>query len=270
MQYTDERKYITVAAEPFSPPGASGTQLATGRRGHSDDMQHTAVSSVLLVDDHALMREGLRQLLTLEPDIQVVGDAVDGIDALQKIRQLRPDVVLMDIHLPIADGLVVTQHIVQEFPEIAVLILTMYQQNQHVLQAMKSGAKGYLLKTSSVHQVAEAISTVRAGGVFVAPEMAGMIVGEYRRLSTSLSGNEGVELLHAKEVEIVRYVKPSLPGVFKRECRRHIRQTCRPCRYPRPSFSTELASRWARQSRRKRGDRHSRSLYSAEDDCTPA
>jgi DNA-binding NarL/FixJ family response regulator len=206
VQYTDERKYITVAAEPISPPGASGPQVATERGGRIDDMKHTDVISVLLVDDHALMREGLRQLLTLESDIQVVGDAVDGIDALQKIRQLRPDVVLMDIHMPMVDGLVVTQRVVQEFPEIAVLILTMHQQSQHVLQAMKNGAKGYLLKTSSVHQVAEAIRTVRAGGVFVAPEMAGMIVGEYRRLSTSLNGNEGLDILHAKEVEIVRYV----------------------------------------------------------------
>jgi DNA-binding NarL/FixJ family response regulator len=206
MHYTDERKYTTLAAEPFSPSGASSTRIAPERGGCIDDTKHTDVISVLLVDDHALMREGLRQLLTLEHDIQVVGDAVEGIDALQKIRQLRPEVVLMDIHMPVVDGLAVTQHVVQEFPEIAVLILTMYQQSQHVLQAMKNGAKGYLLKTASVQQVAEAIRTVRAGGVFVAPETAGMIVGEYRRLSTSLSGNQGLDVLHAKEVEIVRYV----------------------------------------------------------------
>ena len=206
MQSTDEIKYITVAAAPSSSPGASGVRTATERGGGTDAIQHTDVVSVLLVDDHALMREGLRQLLTLERDIQIVGDAVDGVDALQKIRQLRPDVVLMDIHMPVVDGIAVTQHVAQEFPEIAVLILTMYQQSQHVLQAMKNGAKGYLLKTASVQQVTEAIRTVRAGGVFVAPETAGMIVGEYRRLSTSLSGNQGVDDLQAKEVEIVRYV----------------------------------------------------------------
>ncbi len=208
MQYTDERKYITVATEPFSllDSRETGPQVATESGRHIDDMKHTDVISVLLVDDHALIREGLHQLLTLEQDMQVVGEAVDGIDALQKIRQLRPNVVLMDIHMPVIDGMVVTQQVVQEFPEIEVLILTMYQQSQHILQAMKNGAKGYLLKTASVHQVAEAIRTVRAGGIFVAPEMTGMIVGEYRRLSMSLAGNQDIETLQAKEIEIVRYV----------------------------------------------------------------
>src|SRR6266498_4871134 len=97
---------------------------------HAPSTQPTTLISVLLVDDHALMREGLRQLFTLEEDLQVVGEAVDGIDALQKIRQLRPDVVLMDIHMPVVNGIVVTQQVAQEFPEIAVLMLTMHQQSQ--------------------------------------------------------------------------------------------------------------------------------------------
>ena len=108
--------------------------------------------------------------------------------------------------MPVIDGLKVTQRIALEFPEIAVLILTMHQQNQHVLQAMKNGARGYLLKTSSAQQVAKAIRAVRAGGVFVEPEMAGMIVGEYRRLSTSLVDNENLAALSVREVEIMRHV----------------------------------------------------------------
>ena len=216
MQYTnvDDREYTTVATELFPPtttiPIAQemsiDASVVTDGSKSIDNMKHTDVIGVLLVDDHALMREGLRQLFTLEEDIQVVGEAVDGIDALQKIRQLRPDVVLMDIRMPVVNGIVVTQQVAQEFPEIAVLMLTMHQQSQQILQAMKSGARGYLLKTASAHEVAEAIRTVHSSGVFVPPEMTGLIIKEYRRLSEVSSDLQSIEMLQAKEVEIVRYV----------------------------------------------------------------
>ncbi|MBV9259066.1 MAG: response regulator transcription factor [Ktedonobacteraceae bacterium] len=189
-----------------TPEKSKDIRTVEGYDKHIEDKKHTDVISVLLVDDHMLMREGLRQLFSLEQDIRVIGEAVDGVEALQKIRQMRPDVVLMDIHMPGVDGITVTQQVVQEFPEIAVIILSMQQQNQQVLQAVKSGARGYLLKTASVHEVAEAIRTVRAGSVFVAPEMTDMIVKEYRRLSEGAPGQQNIETLQAKEVEIVRYV----------------------------------------------------------------
>jgi len=207
-----DRKY---AATGFSSPTTAisdtkekseGAHVVAGNHKHIEATKRTEVISVLLVDDHLLMREGLRQLFSLEEDIRVIGEAVDGIEALQKVRQLRPDVVLMDIHMPGVDGITVTQQVVREFPEIAVIILSMQQQNQQVLQAVKSGARGYLLKTASVHEVAEAIRVVRAGSVFVAPEMTDMIVKEYRRLSEGAHGQQNIETLQAKEVEIVRYV----------------------------------------------------------------
>jgi DNA-binding NarL/FixJ family response regulator len=216
VQYTnvDEKKYTIVATGPFSPSAILPLTANTHEEKSimEDDgktcntTRPTAHIRVLLVDDHALMREGLRQLFTLEHDIQVVGEAVDGIDALEKIRRLHPDVVLMDIHMPVVDGIVVTRQVVQEFPEIAILMLTMHQQSEQILQAMKSGARGYLLKTASLHEVAEAIRTVHAGGVSVPPEMTGIIVKEYRRLSESSSVHQSIEMLQAKEVEIIRYV----------------------------------------------------------------
>lgn len=208
----DDRKYT---AASFSSPTTAisnmrekseGTYTVANFDKRIEDTKHTDMIGVLLVDDHMLMREGLRQLFALEQDIRVIGEAIDGIEALQKIRQLRPDVVLMDIHMPGMDGITVTQQVVREFPEIAVIILSMQQQNQQVLQAMKSGARGYLLKTTSVRVVAEAIRMVRAGSVFVAPEMTDMIVQEYRRLSEGVPGRQNIETLQAKEVEIVRYV----------------------------------------------------------------
>jgi DNA-binding NarL/FixJ family response regulator len=208
----NDRNHTT--ADFFSPTTIVSTTREKSEEAHTganfdkriEDTKHTDLISVLLVDDHMLMREGLRQLFALEKDIRVIGEAVDGIEALQKIRQLRPDVVLMDVYMPGMDGITVTQQVVQEFPEIAVIILSMQQQHQQVLQAVKSGAKGYLLKTTSVHDVAEAIRVVRSGGVFVVPEMTDMIVKEYRRLSEGVPGQRNIETLQTKEVEIVRYV----------------------------------------------------------------
>src|SRR6185312_11714773 len=93
----------------------------------------TATISILLVDDHALMREGLRQLLSLEADLRVVDEAMNGFEAIQKVRREQPDVVLMDISMPGVDGIAVIQQIVHEFPAVAVIMLTMHRQDQQVL-----------------------------------------------------------------------------------------------------------------------------------------
>ena len=166
----------------------------------------TKLISILLADDHALIREGLRQLFALEQDIHIAGEAVNGLEALQKTRQLRPDVVLMDIHMPIVDGIAVTRQIAHEFPSIAVIILTVFRQNQQVLQAMKNGAKGYLLKNTSGHEVSQAIRTVHAGGMLIEPELTSTIISEFRRLSDSSTGNQRLDLLTEKEIEILRHV----------------------------------------------------------------
>jgi len=174
-----------------------------------DEQQKTAVVSVLLVDDHALMREGLRQLLELEEDIRVVGEAVDGFDALQQIRRLHPlspDVILMDIRMPMLDGIAVTRQISHEFPTIAVIILTMFRDQQQVLLAMKNGAKGYLLKNASSQEVAQAIRTVHGGGMYIEPDMTGALVHEFRRLSNANASGQSLDALSEKEVVILRYV----------------------------------------------------------------
>ena len=135
--------------------------LDTGHMGNDDVMQGTratALIDVLLVDDHALMREGLRQLLTLEQDIRIVGEAINGFDALAKVRQLRPAIVLLDIRMPLIDGLAVTRQIAHEFPATSVIMLTMYRTQQQMLQAMKNGARGYLLKSASSQEVAQVYS----------------------------------------------------------------------------------------------------------------
>jgi len=150
------------------------------------------------------MREGLRQLLELEQDIRVVGEAVDGFEALDKIRQLRPEVVLMDISMPIVDGITLTQQITHEFPSVAVIMLTMYRQHEQMLQAMRNGARGYLLKSASSREVAQTIRKVHEGGVHIEPELTGAVVSEFRRLSGATA--IGRHTLSKKEIEIIRYV----------------------------------------------------------------
>ena len=166
--------------------------------------------SILLVDDHALMREGLRQLLSLEADLCVLDEAVNGFEAVQKVRQLRPDVVLMDISMPVVDGIAVTRQITREFPSIAVMMLTMHHQDQQVLQAIKNGARGYLLKTASSQELARAIRGVHAGHVLIEPELTGTIISEFRRLSQLDAQSSPLADLVEKEIDILRCVAMGL------------------------------------------------------------
>ena len=178
------------------------------------------VIRVLLVDDHVLMREGLIQLLSLEADLQVVGEASDGFEALEKIALERPDIVLLDIHLPIVDGIAVVRQITHQFPEVATLMLTMYRQNQRIVDAMRNGARGYLLKSASIHEVTQAIRSVHAGGMVVSPSLTGAIVNELRRLpDQNESHGQTIAQLSEKEIEIIRYLAS---GLSNKEIAEHL------------------------------------------------
>ncbi|GCE18840.1 response regulator [Dictyobacter kobayashii] len=210
----DHRLHTTVATESvtLSPPLSTnneGQHLATGvadRRSVAESPPTTQVR-VLIVDDHALIREGLSQLFSLEDDIQVVGEAVDGFSALEKIRQVHPDVVLMDINLPVVDGIAITRQVTQQFPTVAVIMLTMHRQNQQIVEAMRNGARGYLLKSATARDVAQAIRTVHAGGVAISPSLTGVLVNELRRQpETAPATGQHIAQLSEKEVEIIRYL----------------------------------------------------------------
>ncbi len=165
---------------------------------------------LMLADDHGLFRELLGRVLELETDIVVVGEAINGLDAVAKARQFKPDVILMDINMPIIDGLAATRQITEELPQTAVIVLTMYRHNHQVLQAMRAGARGYLLKNSQAQEVLAAIRTVYNGGVLIEPEVAGTVVTEYRRLSQSVEPASGINMLTDREIEIIRYVAAGL------------------------------------------------------------
>lgn len=140
---------------------------------------------VLVVDDHALFREGLVSLLNAQADIQVIGEANDGLEALVLARTLRPDVVLMDINMPGTDGIEATRLIKRELPETYVLILTVRDDDEKLFQAIKSGAQGYLLKTIRAQELIDMLHAAQRGEPTISPPLANRILNEFRRLAPS-------------------------------------------------------------------------------------
>lgn len=165
---------------------------------------------VLVADDHSLFRQGLRQLLEMEPDIEVVGEAKDGLDVQVKTRECSPDIILMDINMPVTDGVVATKRILSENPNVGIIILTMYRQDQHVFEAIRAGARGYLLKDALAEDVVKAIRTVKHGESLIDPEMATKLLKEFRRLADRVEPEAGLSDLTPREIEILRLVAAGL------------------------------------------------------------
>ncbi|MFC1935807.1 response regulator [Chloroflexota bacterium] len=134
---------------------------------------------VLVVDDHAIMRQGVSALLAMQDDIEVVGEASDGREAISKADQLKPDVVLMDIVLPLMDGLEATRRIHRMNPKIRVLILTQYDTREYVLSSVKAGAAGCVPKKALASELVSAIMAVHQGDSFLHPSAAKWLMGEY-------------------------------------------------------------------------------------------
>jgi len=159
---------------------------------------------VLIVDDHALVREGLRSLLSLAPDIEVVGEAKNGREALKRVRDLRPDVVLMDIVMPMMGGLEATRRISRDFPETKVLVLTQYDSEDYVIPIIEAGAVGFVTKMSSFSDLVIAVRTVWEGGAYLSPSAAAVLVEERRRRNTEQAKGNSYDSLTQREREILK------------------------------------------------------------------
>ncbi|WP_051914365.1 response regulator [Thermorudis peleae] len=140
------------------------------------------VIRVLIADDHDLFREGLRQLIETDDHIAVVGEAANGQEAIEQVKALRPDVVLMDISMPGLDGIRATEYIAQHFPNTHVIMLTMYQDDEYVIHAIRAGAKSYLVKSTKAEELLRAIHVAAEGGSAIDPALAPVLMREYQRL----------------------------------------------------------------------------------------
>jgi DNA-binding NarL/FixJ family response regulator len=134
---------------------------------------------ILLVDDHRLMRYGLRSLISHTPDMEIVAEAENGRVAVELARELSPDVIIMDIEMPDLNGIEATRHIVTESPEIKVIVLSMHSDRQVIAEMLKAGAKAYLLKDSEPDELVKAIQTVVANKTYLCPEIADVVAKSY-------------------------------------------------------------------------------------------
>lgn len=147
-------------------------------------------AKILLCDDHELMREGMASLLSAQPDMRVVGQAADGLEALTLSRDLHPDLIIMDINMPVCDGLEATRLIRQAQPESRIVIMTVHDEDEKLFEAVKSGATGYLLKDTASSQFLEAIRSALNGEAPLPPRLASRLLDEFARLSKSARGGE--------------------------------------------------------------------------------
>ncbi|MFF9604543.1 response regulator [Streptomyces sp. NPDC014684] len=137
---------------------------------------------VLVADDQQMVRQGFTVLLDTKPGIEVVGQAVHGLDAIAKVRELAPDVVLMDIRMPELGGIEATRRITADHPDVRVLVLTTFDLDEYVYEALRAGASGFLLKDASADQLAEAVRVVAAGDALLAPGVTRRLIAEFTRL----------------------------------------------------------------------------------------
>jgi DNA-binding NarL/FixJ family response regulator len=155
----------------------------------------------LLADDHRMFRQGLRELIERKTQFEVVGEASTGREALAEVERLRPDIVLLDIQMPELDGVAVARQLAQHHPAIKIVMLTMYQQDQHLLEAIKAGARGYLLKDADADELLAVLERVARGEAALDPALTGRVFDAVRRGEV---GQTGVDSLTEREREIVQ------------------------------------------------------------------
>jgi two-component system response regulator NreC len=162
--------------------------------------------SVLLADDHRILREGIRSLLEKTPDIEVVGEALEGGDAVAKVQQLSPDVVLMDITMPGLNGLEATRQIKALRPLTKVLVLTMHENNQYISQFLRSGASGYVLKDTAASELVGAIRAVHQGDAYLYPSIARKLLEEYLLKVQTGEERDSYDGLTEREQEVLKLI----------------------------------------------------------------
>ncbi len=175
---------------------------------------------VLLAEDHTIVRQGLIALLRAEPDMEVVGEASDGVEAIEMAKKIIPDVVLMDIGMRNLNGLEATRKIKKLFPHMKVLVLTMYDNEEWIFQILRAGASGYLIKDSAMTDLTSAIRAIHQGDSYLSPSISKKVIDEYIR-KAEMGEKTGMEdLLSKREREILQLIAEghSAPKIASRLC----------------------------------------------------
>ncbi|MFN2230060.1 MAG: response regulator [Anaerolineae bacterium] len=174
--------------------------------------EHTDEIQVLIADDHAIVREGLRWLISTEPGMVLVGEAADGIEAVAQARALDPDVILLDLEMPRKGGIEAIGEILESNPSARILVLTSFADDEKVFSAIKGGALGYLMKDSSPAELLRAIRDVYRGEPSLDPTIAQKLLRELHRTAQHPSPPSDTEQLTGREVEVLKLVAQGLPN----------------------------------------------------------
>lgn len=171
----------------------------------------TKTVKIILIDDHKLFREGVKRILEFEDQFQVVAEGDDGNVAVELVEEHEPDIVLMDINMPDVNGVEATAELINRFPDVRVIILSIHDDEHYVMHALKTGAQGYLLKEMDSNSLVEAIRVVSEGGSYLHPKVTHNLVQEYRKLAEESENNEGIvffskplHLLTRRECEVLQ------------------------------------------------------------------
>jgi DNA-binding NarL/FixJ family response regulator len=161
---------------------------------------------ILLADDQALFREGLRTLLSMESSIEIAGEAANGVEAVEAARTVQPDLVLMDLRMPVMGGVEATRRVRDACPQSRVLVLTTFQEDEEIFDALRAGACGYLLKDTPSEKLVEAIHAAVRGESVIEPSVAAKVVAEFTRLSSLGNQSNANPLLSPREHDVLRQV----------------------------------------------------------------
>ena len=159
---------------------------------------------ILIADDHAVVREGTRQFLEREDDLEVVGEAADGEEAVRLVGSLNPDVAIMDISMPNVDGIEATRQIKAKYPKVAVLILSAYDDDQFVFSLLEAGAAGYLLKSVRGNELVNAIREVSAGESVLHPTIARKVLNRFTNIASETQKQKTQDILTEREIEVLQ------------------------------------------------------------------
>jgi DNA-binding NarL/FixJ family response regulator len=162
--------------------------------------------AVLIADDHAVVRDGLRYMLDAQHDIHVIGDAANGREAVEKVVQLQPEIILIDINMAELNGIEAAVQIREKLPSTKVIILSMYASSEHIFRALKAGVRGYLLKESAGVEVIEAVRTVAAGQRYLSEKISEKVIDDYIRQRDHAVSTNPLEILSPREREVLQLV----------------------------------------------------------------